>query len=280
LATTLAIQSGFVRASGHGHIEENMTLNLFSLEGRTALVTGGNGGLGLAMAQGLKEAGARVAVTGRNLKKNTAVSRTLHAPDIVYAMDVYDEVSVERTIAEVVERFGELHILINNAGIGKRSVVTDLSLEEWEATVHVNLTGAFLCSKHAVRAMKATGKGGKVINIGSLYSLAGVPNSVAYGTTKHGIVGLTRAMAVELGVHNIQVNAILPGWCETEMTQHLKTSPVFDFVRRKTPAGRWGNPRDMVGAAVFLASAGSAFVTGAALPVDGGYSVTDRFLYD
>lgn len=257
-----------------------MTPNLFSLEGQTALVTGGNGGLGLAMAQGLKEAGARVVVTGRNPEKNAAIAQELHAPDVVYPMDVYDESAVERTIAQVVEKFGELNILINNAGVGKRSVVTDLSLEEWEGTVHVNLTGAFLCSKHAARAMKAAGKGGKIINIGSLYSLAGVPNGVAYGATKHGIVGLTRAMAVELGVYNIQVNAILPGWCETAMTQHLKNSPSFDFVRRKTPAGRWGNPRDIVGAAVFLAGAGSAFVTGAALPVDGGYSVTDRPLYD
>jgi 2-dehydro-3-deoxy-D-gluconate 5-dehydrogenase len=198
----------------------------------------------------------------------------------VCSMDVYDEKSVERTVAQIVEKFGELNILINNAGVGKRSVVTDLSLEEWESTLHVNLTGAFLCSKHAARAMKTTGKGGKIINIGSLYSLAGVPNGVAYGATKHGIVGLTRAMAVELGVHNIQVNAILPGWCETEMTQHLKSSPSFDFVRRKTPAGRWGKPQDMIGAAIFLVGAGSDFVTGSSLSVDGGYSVTDRPLYD
>jgi 2-dehydro-3-deoxy-D-gluconate 5-dehydrogenase len=257
-----------------------LTNTLFSLEGCTALITGGNGGLGLVMAQGLKEAGARVAVTGRNPEKNAALARELPGPDAVYALDVYDEPSVERTIAQVVERFGALNILINNAGVGKKSVVTELSLEEWEGTVHANLTGAFLCSKHAARVMKAAGTGGKIINIGSLYSLAGVPNGVAYGATKHGIVGLTRAMAVELGVHNIQVNAILPGWYQTAMTQHLKNSPSFDFVRRKTPAGRWGNPRDLIGAAVFLASAGSAFVTGAALPVDGGYSVTDRPLYD
>jgi 2-dehydro-3-deoxy-D-gluconate 5-dehydrogenase len=257
-----------------------MTLNLFSLEGRTALVTGGNGGLGLAMAEGLKQSGARVVVTGRDPKKNAAIGQRLHAPDAVYVMEVYDESSVEQTVANLVDRFGGVNILINNAGIGRKSFLTDLSLEEWESTVHANLTGAFLCSKHVARAMKAGGKGGKIINIGSLYSLMGAPNSVAYGATKHGIVGLTRAMAVELGPYNIQVNAILPGWCETDMTQHLKTSPHFDFVRRKTPAGRWGSPQDMVGAAVFLAGAGSDFVTGAALSVDGGYSVTDRFLYD
>jgi 2-dehydro-3-deoxy-D-gluconate 5-dehydrogenase len=257
-----------------------MTFDLFSLQGRTALVTGGNGGLGLAMAHGLKESGARVVVTGRDPQKNAAVTQELHGPDVVCAMDVYDESAVEATIAKVLDRFGGVDILINNAGMGKRSVLTDLSLKEWESTVHVNLTGAFLCSKHAARAMKARGKGGKIINIGSLYSLAGVPNGVAYGATKHGIVGLTRAMAVELGVYDIQVNAILPGWCETAMTQHLKTSPLFDFVRRKTPAGRWGKPTDMVGAAVFLAGSGSDFVTGAVLSVDGGYSVTERLLYD
>jgi 2-dehydro-3-deoxy-D-gluconate 5-dehydrogenase len=257
-----------------------MPLDLFSLEGRTALITGGNGGLGLAMAEGLKQNGARVVATGRDPKKNAAIGQRLHAPDVVYEMDVYDESSVELTVAKVMDRFGGVNILINNAGIGRKSVLTDLSLEEWESTVHVNLTGAFLCSKHVARTMKTVGKGGKIINIGSLYSLVGVPNSVAYGATKHGIVGLTRAMAVELGAYNIQVNAILPGWCETAMTQHLKTSPLFDFVRRKTPAGRWGNPQDMVGAAVFLAGAGSDFVTGAVLSVDGGYSVTERLLYD
>jgi len=261
-------------------LKETMAPDLFSLQGKTVLVTGGNGGLGLAMAQGLKQAGAQVIVTGRNPEKNAAIPRGPNSPDLVVAMEVYDENSVEQTIAQVVEKFGELNILINNAGLGKRSVVTDLPLEVWEATVHVNLTGAFLCSKHAVRAMKTTQKGGKIINIGSVYSLAGVPNSVAYGATKHGIVGLTRSMAVELGVYNIQVNAILPGFCETEMTEHLKSSPSFDFIRRKTPAGRWGKPDDMVGAAVFLAGAGSDFVTGASLVVDGGYSITDRPLYD
>ena len=257
-----------------------MPITLFSLEGRTALVTGGNGGLGLAMAAGLKQSGARVVVTGRDPQKNAAIGQRPHAPDVAYAMDVYDESSVELTIAKVIDRFGGVDILINNAGIGRKSVLTDLSLEEWESTIHVNLTGAFLCSKHVTRAMKTRGKGGKIINIGSLYSLVGVPNSVAYGATKHGIVGLTRALAVELGAYNIQVNAILPGWCETAMTQHLKSSPLFDFVRRKTPAGRWGSPQDMVGAAVFLASAGSDFVTGAVLSVDGGYSVTERLIYD
>jgi len=252
----------------------------FSLHGLTALVTGGNGGLGLGMAQGMKRAGARVAITGRNSQKNAEAAKAEFPPDAIYQMDVYDESSVERTIADVVAKFGGLNILVNNAGAGKRSSITELPLEEWEEIVHINLTGAFLCSKYAVRAMKATGRGGRIINIGSLYSLAGVPNAISYGATKHGILGLTRALAVELGPHNIQVNAILPGYCETAMTEALKGTPLFDWVRRKTPAGRWGSPEDMAGAAVFFASPASGFVTGAALTVDGGYSITDRPVYE
>jgi len=248
----------------------------FSLEGRTALVTGGNGGLGLSMALGLHGAGARVAVTGRNQEKNALVPECLE----VHTMDVRDERSIAQTIYEIVKTHGALDILVNNAGIGRRASVTELPREEWEEIVGVNLTGAFLCSKHAVPSMRSTGRGGKIVNIGSMYSQFGVPNSVSYGATKHGILGLTRAMAVELGRDGIQVNAILPGWYITAMTQHLKSSPNFDFVRRKTPAGRWGNPEDLVGAVVFLSSAASDFITGAAIPVDGGYSVTDRPLYD
>ena len=250
--------------------------HMFSLKGRTALITGGNGGLGLGMAEGLHAAGARVAVTGRNPEKNALVPSHLD----VYSMDVQDEESVVRTIAQIVNKHGSLDILVNNAGVGRRATVTELRREEWDDIVAVNLTGAFLCSKHAVAAMRSTGGGGKIINIGSMYSQFGVPNSVTYGATKHGILGLTRAMAVELGRDGIQVNAILPGWYVTAMTQHLKSSPNFDFVRRKTPAGRWGNPEDLVGTVVFLSSKASDFITGAAIPVDGGYSVTDRPLYD
>jgi 2-dehydro-3-deoxy-D-gluconate 5-dehydrogenase len=138
-----------------------MTFDLFSLQGRTALVTGGNGGLGLAMAHGLKESGARVVVTGRDPQKNAAVTQELHGPDVVCSMDVYDESAVEATIAKVLDRFGGVDILINNAGMGKRSVLTDLSLKEWESTVHVNLTGAFLMLQARSPGNEGTGQGGQ-----------------------------------------------------------------------------------------------------------------------
>ncbi len=257
-----------------------MIENLFSLHGRVALITGGNGGIGRVMALAFREAGARVVVTGRNPEKNAAIGEELGDYAAVMALDVYDEEAVQRTIASVVERFGQLDILVNNAGQARRGAVLEQSLEEWESILRVNLTGAFLCAKHAAQAMIAGKRGGKIINIGSMYSLFGPPNVASYATSKTGVLGLTRALAVELGPHNIQVNAILPGWYQTEMTGHLQNTSLADYVRRKTPAGRWGNPQDLVGVAILLASATSDFMSGAAIPVDGGYSVADRLLYD
>lgn len=156
----------------------------------------------------------------------------------------------------------------------------ELSKEEWNAVIETHLTGSFLCAKYAAQSMVARGGGGKIINIGSMYSLFGPPRFPDYASAKTGIVGLTRALAVELGRQRIQVNAILPGWYETDLTRGLPAKPFGDEVRRRTPAGRWGNPDDLVGTAVFLASAASDFVTGACIPVDGGYSVSDRLLHD
>lgn len=257
-----------------------MIENLFSLKGRVALITGGNGGIGRVIALAFREAGARVVVTGRNPDKNQAMGQELGDTESVLPLDVYDEEAVERTIRLVIERFGQLDILINNAGQSRRGFVPELSKDDWEDILKVNLTGSFLCAKHAAKSMIASGRGGKIINIGSMYSLFGPPNVASYATSKTGLLGLTRALAVELCKHNIQVNAILPGWYLTEMTGHLKNTPLADYVRRKTPAGRWGNPQDLVGVAILLASATSDFITGAAIPVDGGYSVADRLLYD
>jgi 2-deoxy-D-gluconate 3-dehydrogenase len=150
--------------------------------------------------------------------------------------------------------------------------------EAWDAVVETHLTGSFLCVKHAAAAMVRQGDGGKIINIGSMYSLYGSPNFVDYAAAKTGILGLTRALAVELARHRIQVNAILPGWFETDMTKGGPASEWGERIRRRTPAARWGRPDDLVGAVVFLASRASDFVTGAALPVDGGYAVADRQL--
>ncbi len=250
---------------------------LFSLKGRVALITGGNGGLGRAMALAFVAAGAQVAVTGRNPEKNMRIAEELGGSGAVFVLDVREEEAVERTVAGVVERFGRLDVLVNNAGFGKAAPLLEMSLEEWRAIVDLNLTGSFLCAKHAARVMIAGGEGGKIINIGSIYSLFGTPNFSHYGAAKTGVVGLTRALAVELALYNVQVNAILPGWFTTDRTERLMNAPLGEQIRRKTPAGRWGRPEDLVGAAVFLASSASAFVTGTSLPVDGGYAVAERF---
>jgi 2-deoxy-D-gluconate 3-dehydrogenase len=251
-----------------------MDTNLFSLAGRTALVTGGNGGLGRAIALAYRDAGARVVVTGRDPDKNRA------AADLdVLPLDVRDERGVEGAVRAVVERFGRLDVLVNNAGIFRAASVLDLSEEGWDEVLDTNLKGAFLCAKHAARAMVAAGGGGKIINVGSMYSVFGHPASIGYTASKTGVVGLTRSLAAELGPHGIQVNALLPGWFTTDMNAGLPGSPRGEEIRRRTPAGRWGEGQDLAGAAIFLASRASDFVTGTAIPVDGGYHVSDRAIH-
>jgi 2-deoxy-D-gluconate 3-dehydrogenase len=253
--------------------------NLFSLDRRVALVTGGNRGLGRAIALGFQRAGAHVAVTGRDPAKNAAIGHELAADGTVFALEVRDEEAVAATVAQVVERFGRLDILVNNAGMVQDGSVLTMHRADWDAVLETNLTGLFLCAKHAAAAMIAGGVGGKIINIGSIYSLFGTPSFAGYGTAKAGVLGLTRALAIELAVHGIQVNALLPGWYETDMTAGMPGSPLGEEIRRRTPAGRWGRPEDLVGAAIFLASAASDYVTGVQLPVDGGYAVTERFIH-
>ena len=250
-----------------------------NLTGKVALVTGGNGGIGRALAIGLRDAGARVAVTGRDAAKNEAMAAELGDPAAVFPLDVRDEAAVERVIGDVIAQFGRLDILINNAGMTSRQPTIELSSEVWHAVVDTHLSGAFYCAKHAARSMIARGEGGKIINIGSMYSIFGPPNVASYAAAKTGLLGLTRALAVEFAAHDIQVNAILPGWYLTGLTDALLSTTVGQEIRRKTPAGRWGEPEELVGAAVFLASAASRFVTGVAIPVDGGYSIADRFLH-
>jgi len=249
---------------------------MFDLQGKVALVTGGNGGIGLAMAQGLAQAGARIAVVGRNPDKlETAVARLSNegAEAQGYAVDVCDEVAVAALVAQVVDDFGRLDILVNNAGINIRKQVQDLSLDEWNAVMDTNLTSAFLCSRAAFPHLKK--QGGKVINTGSMTSIFGASFAPAYSASKGGIVQLTRALATAWASDNIQVNAILPGWIDTELTQkaRVEVGGLNERILTRTPAGRWGRPQDLAGIAVFLASAGSDFITGTAIPVDGGYSV-------
>lgn len=253
-----------------------MSVSLFSLAERVALVTGGNGGLGLAMARGLAEAGARVAVTGRDETKNHQAEGALGDRGVVLRGDVTDENFVASSIRAVVEQFGTLDVLVNNAGGFGGGPVTALTLERWRAVIDSHLTGAFLFSKHAARQMREQGTGGKIVNIGSMYSAFGPPDFVDYAAAKTGMLGLTRALAVELAADRIQVNALLPGWFETDLTRGMPASQLGEQIRRKTAAGRWGIDTDLVGPVVFLASAASDFVTGSVVPVDGGYLVADR----
>ncbi len=250
---------------------------MFDLKGRVAIVTGGNGGIGLGMARGLAGAGACVVIAARNADKSrAAVDDLAGRGGEAYAVetDVADERSVARLVDATRARSGRLDILVNNAGINIRKPVHELALDEWRRVLDTNLTSAFLCSRAAYPAFKAAG-GGKVINIGSMMSLFGASFAPAYGSSKGGIVQLSKSMAVAWARDNIQVNAVLPGWIDTELTQNARreVAGLHDSVLRRTPAGRWGGIDDMAGIAVFLASAASDFVTGTAIAVDGGYSI-------
>lgn len=248
---------------------------LFQLNGQVALVTGGNGGIGLALARGLQQAGALVAVTGRSPEKNAFARADLGEDALVIEADVTDEPAMTQAIDDVASSFGGLSILVNNAGAFQGGSITQMTLADWHAVLESHLTGAFVSTKHAVPHIAAQG-GGKVINIGSMYSCFGPPDFAVYAAAKTGLLGLTRALAVELAPLGIQVNALLPGWYETDLTSGMPGSALGEQIRRKTPAGRWGVLDDLIGPLIFLASGASEFVTGAALPVDGGYLVADR----
>ncbi len=250
---------------------------MFDLTGKVALVTGGNGGIGLGMAKGLAQAGARVVVAARNADKSAAAVdalRALGSDAFALSVDVTSEASVQALFDAVRERCGRLDILVNNAGSTVRKPVEQLSLAEWNQVMDTNLTSAFLCSRAAHPLMKAAG-GGKVINIGSMMSIFGAPYAPAYGASKGGIVQLTKATAASWAADGIQVNAILPGWIQTALTDGAReqVAGLNERVIARAPAGRWGQPDDLAGTAVFLASAASDFVTGTAIPVDGGYSI-------
>ncbi len=254
-----------------------MTLSMFDLSGRVALVTGGNGGIGLGIAKGLAEAGAAVMITGRDAGKAEAALaqlRGLGARAEFAAADVADDTACRSLVPRAVDAFGRLDILVNNAGTTFRKPPEQISMEEWRTVIDVNLTSAFVLSQAAYLVMRAKG-GGKIINIGSMLSIFGLPHTAAYGASKGGIVQLTRSLAVAWAKDNIQVNAVLPGWIDTDLTRRGREeiAGLHERVLARTPAGRWGDPNDFAGAAVFLASPASDFVTGTALPVDGGFSV-------
>jgi 2-deoxy-D-gluconate 3-dehydrogenase len=252
-------------------------MKLFDLSERVAIVTGGNGGIGLGMAQGLAEAGASIVVAGRNTEKNSAAEEVLQglgAETVSVAVDVTQAASCRALIEAAVNRFGRLDILINNAGTNIRKPPQDLALEEWHTVIETNLTSAFVCSQAAYPEMVKAG-GGKIINIGSMLSIFGAGWAPAYAASKGGIVQLTKALASAWAEDNIQVNAVLPGWINTGLTrQARKDVPgLHERVEARTPMGKWGEPESHAGIAVFLSAAASDFVTGTAIPVDGGYSI-------
>jgi 2-deoxy-D-gluconate 3-dehydrogenase len=249
-------------------------MKLFDLSGRVAIVTGGNGGIGLGMAKGLAEAGAAVVVAGRDQAKSERAVKELGPKAVAIPVEVVKEDQVRALVKQTVERLGRVDILVNNAGINIRKQPHEYSLAEWNEVLAVNLTGAFACSQAAYPEMKRAG-GGKIINIGSMMSLFAASFVTPYAASKGGIVQMTKALAVAWAKDNIQANAVLPGWIDTELTRRARqqVGDLHDRVLARTPAARWGEPGDFAGIAVFLASPASDFVTGAAITVDGGYSV-------
>ena len=254
-----------------------MTSGPFDLSGKVAIVTGGNGGIGLGMAQGLAGAGADIAVVGRNEAKSIAAVAELRGRGvraISVATDVTDKAAVAAMVERTARELGRIDILVNNAGINIRKPPHTLDIAEWDSVIGTNLTSAFLCSQAVYGAMKETG-GGKIINIGSMMSIFGASFAPAYAASKGGIVQCTRSCAVAWAADNIQVNAVLPGWIETDLTRRAREEidGLHDRVLARTPTARWGAAADFAGIAVFLASGASDFVTGTAIPVDGGYSI-------
>jgi len=235
-------------------------MSLFDLTGRVAIVTGGNGGIGLGMAEGLAAAAKQITDAGGKAEFEN--------------VDVTDEKSCRALIDGVAKQHGKLNILVNNAGTNIRKTPDILKLEEWHAVMDTNLTSAFICTHAAYPHMKKAG-GGKIIHIGSMMTIFSAPFSPAYSASKGGIVQFARSCATAWAKDNIQVNSVLPGWIDTELTvgARREVQGLNERVLGRTPAGRWGDPKDFAGIAVFLASPASDFVTGTAIPVDGGFSV-------
>ncbi len=252
-------------------------MKLFDLSGKVAVVTGGNGGIGLGMARGLAAVGAAIVVAGRDAKKNADAVAALSAAGaraIAASVDVRRKDSCQAMVDAAAKAFGRVDILVNNAGTNIRKQPQEYSVEEWQTVIDTNLSSAFLCCQAAYPAMLRAG-GGKIVNIGSMMSIFGAPFTAAYAASKGGLVQLTRALATAWAKDNIQVNAVLPGWIDTDLTRKAREQVpgLNDRVVARTPAARWGTPDDLAGIAVFLASPASDFITGTAIPIDGGYSV-------
>jgi 2-deoxy-D-gluconate 3-dehydrogenase len=252
-------------------------VRLFDLTGRVAIVTGGNGGIGLGMAKGMAQAGASIVVAARDEAKNGEAVQALEAlgaQAVAVQADVTQQASCRAMVETAIERFGRLDVLVNNAGTTIRKQPEEYTLEEWHLLLETNLTSAFTCSQAAYPAMQRTG-GGKIVMIGSMMSIFGASFAAPYAATKGGIVQLAKALACAWAKDNIQVNAVLPGWIDSALTRGARRdiAGLEERVVARTPAGHWGTPDDFAGVAVFFASPASDFITGAAITVDGGFSV-------
>jgi 2-deoxy-D-gluconate 3-dehydrogenase len=251
-------------------------MSLFELTGRVAIVTGGNGGIGLGMAKGLAAAGAAVVIAARNRAKSESAVAELERLGTRAAfipLDVADPQSCRAMVTESAERLGRLDILVNNAGMSIRKPPESYTIEEWHRVLDTNLTGALVCCQAAYPHMQRQG-GGKIINIGSMMAIFGAAYAAAYSASKGAIVQLTKSLATAWAKDNLQVNAVLPGWIDTELTRDARhqVPGLNERILNRTPAGRWGVPDDLAGVAVFLSGPASDFVTGATIPVDGGFS--------
>jgi len=252
-----------------------MILDQFSLRGKCGLVTGARSGIGRAMATGLAEAGAKVALAGRNMEKlkKTADEITASGLDAVpFQVDMARPDSISNLVASILKDFGRIDFLFNNAGIIHRAPLEEFPVKEWEEILKVNLTGPFLLSQAVVRSMIEKGIKGSIVNTSSLIAVFGGVTVSAYAATKGGLSQLTKSMSNDLAKYGIRVNAIGPGWVKTEMTQALRNNPErSQAILARIPLGRWADPEDLAGLAVFLASEASAYITGQIIFIDGGY---------
>jgi gluconate 5-dehydrogenase len=250
-----------------------MSAALFDLGGRTALVTGSSRGIGLVLARGLARAGARVVLNGRDEDRVAAAAESLRGEGLAadpVPFDVTDEAAVERAVAEIEDELAPIDILVNNAGMQDRAPLQEFTAERWHRLLETNVTSAFLVGRAVGARMVARGRG-KIINVCSLQSELARPGIAPYAATKGALKMLTQGMCADWAPHGIGVNAIGPGYFATELTQALRDDAEFDaWLRRRTPAGRWGEAEELVGAAVFLAAPASDFVNGQVIYVDGG----------